>query len=526
MFLKRQRQQLEQSYREKEAALEQAYKEKTRDKLYNLERSYQEKKAALDDRSHHINDEVRNQVSILTQSIASRPYLSGTPTFRALQVYSPDTYSRLFSSLNQSMSIVAPFDISACILSSSGNKYRTTLYSCTCPDFAHRSSPCKHMLRLAAEVCLLLHFDTSDLKSDVSQMLAERSSLSNDISELSSEISAAQQQLTSLRDNLASLEEFLSHTEHNVQSQPWLSALYADYLQFSDDDIVDTLKYKKRPAELTAERANKIINGELREYRIRAKSAEYQLNFYESLFPWLLEFKEIPSADAVSLVSDIDRSENDDGMLIRSGYLSIEEYEQLSVTERNQLALDRYIRSEKSSWQVGIEYERYIGYLCEQEGYSVRYNGAVSGFQDMGRDLILEKGDTVVVVQCKRWAKEKTIHENHVFQLAGSVFEYRHKHPNKTVLGAFVSTVSFSPVAAECGELLGLRLYPNTPFHDYPRIKCNIGKDGEKIYHLPMDQQYDHILIDKPGEFYAATVAEAEAAGFRRAYHWHSQTKE
>ena len=30
----------------------------------------------------------------------------------------------------------------------------------------------------------------------------------------------------------------------------------------------------------------------------------------------------------------------------------------------------------------------------------------------------------------------------------------------------------------------------------YPMIKCNISpKDGEKIYHLPMDQQYDRVVI-------------------------------
>ena len=50
--------------------------------------------------------------------------------------------------------------------------------------------------------------------------------------------------------------------------------------------------------------------------------------------------------------------------------------------------------------------------------------------------------------------------------------------------------------------------------------QCNIGKQGEKIYHLPFDQQYDKILIDKQGEFFAHTVKEAEEKGFRRAFRW------
>lgn len=48
-------------------------------------------------------------------------------------------------------------------------------------------------------------------------------------------------------------------------------------------------------------------------------------------------------------------------------------------------------------------------------------------------------------------------------------------------------------------------------------IKCNVNQ-GNKIYHLPFDQQYDRTQICKPGEFYAYTVKEAVTAGFRRAY--------
>ena len=59
---------------------------------------------------------------------------------------------------------------------------------------------------------------------------------------------------------------------------------------------------------------------------------------------------------------------------------------------------------------------------------------------------------------------------------------------------------------------------------DYPCIKCNINRDTNgvetKIYHLPFDQQYDATMIDKSGEFMATTVAEAENAGFRRAFKW------
>lgn len=53
-------------------------------------------------------------------------------------------------------------------------------------------------------------------------------------------------------------------------------------------------------------------------------------------------------------------------------------------------------------------------------------------------------------------------------------------------------------------------------------VKCNVSKNGEKIYHLPFDQQYDKINIQKGKHCqYVWTVAEAEQLGFRRAYAWH-----
>jgi hypothetical protein len=70
--------------------------------------------------------------------------------------------------------------------------------------------------------------------------------------------------------------------------------------------------------------------------------------------------------------------------------------------------------------------------------------------------------------------------------------------------------------------LLGVRLYERYAFEPYPCIKCNVAHlSGEKIYHLPFDQQYDSTVVDnQSGEFYAMTVAEAEGKGFRRAFRW------
>lgn len=75
-------------------------------------------------------------------------------------------------------------------------------------------------------------------------------------------------------------------------------------------------------------------------------------------------------------------------------YLSKEEYSALTVTERNQLALDRYKNSHsKSKWQIGRDYELYVGYRYNQKGYIVEYFGSEKRLEDMGRDLLHLKAE-------------------------------------------------------------------------------------------------------------------------------------
>ena len=169
------------------------------------------------------------------------------------------------------------------------------------------------------------------------------------------------------------------------------------------------------------------------------------------------------------------------------------------------------------------DYERYIGYLREQAGFRVTYHGIFQGLEDLGRDLLAERDNEIEVIQCKRWALTKTIHEKHIFQLLGTVLAARLEHPDKTVRGTFTTTTTLSDRAREFARLLDIRVEENEPLADYPRIKCNLSRTGERIYHLPFDQQYDTTVITPDtGELGASTVAEAEAAGFRRAWRWRS----
>lgn len=471
-------------------------------RLDAMEESILRRNIELRDREHNLNEQVRIKTIQLAKSIASREYLSTTPVFSAFASNS-FSYDRLLSSLTSDMQISSPFDISATIRSGD-TAYKTSLYHCDCPDYSFRHLPCKHMMRLGLEVGMLVGLDVQSLKE-------ESALLAKDL-----QLNARE------KADIANRRGLLNRLEHTQdQTYPWLAELRADAYEAADAQWVDYLKSKNRPAMQKAAEVDNIIHGELRQARIDAKQAEYQVHFYESLFPWLLDYKELPPVEAFSYVQNDSDAPPEGDAAVANQYLSPQEWAELSDTKRYQLILDRYIARSKTNWEIGIEYERYIGYLCEQRGYSVTYNGARAKLEDMGRDLILRRGNDVILVQCKRWASEKFVHENHVFQLAGSVFEYQYQHPQQSVSGALVTSTSLSEIAERCAGYLGIRVFSGVPFQEYPRIKCNIGRDGSKIYHLPVDQQYDTAIIDNDGEFYASTVAEAEAAGFRRAYRWH-----
>lgn len=333
-------------------------------------------------------------------------------------------------------------------------------------------------------------------------------------------------------------EEILKIAKQKSMGFPWLAEAYAEYYSLKDLKKEKYLENKKYPA-LTAAATVRDIKNEKRKLVKENKIISYKINYFEKLFPWLSELiaededEEMP----VRIEDDIKDDNNEDRV---KNYLTPEEYKSLPSVERNQMALDRYLRNRyKSKWAIGRDYEMYVGYLYEQKGYSIEYKGIIDGFEDLGRDVIAKKSYEVCIIQCKRWAQYKKIHEKHIFQLFGTTMEYwvknfrNHKKPksfeefakflNENKLRPiFFTSTSLSDKAREMANALSVEIIENEPLGEFPRIKCNINNDefGQtKIYHLPMDQQYDKTIIgNRAGEFYAFTVKEAEDAGFRRAF--------
>lgn len=311
---------------------------------------------------------------------------------------------------------------------------------------------------------------------------------------------------------------FYKSSKSNLTAIPYMAQLVADY---------ETIELEKLACKLdwgaNQERAKKVAS--IRELRYKTKmqieeceEAKYQLAYLLQLFPNLQDIIDTEFHDLPSTSFD-DLPEHDSV----KDYLSKDEYISLSESERNQLALNRYIISHrKTKWQIGRDYENYIGYEYSQLGYSVDYYGSRMGLMDLGRDLICTKDGKTLIIQCKYWSQNKQIHENHITQLFGTVTSYciENNIAKRDIKGILVTNITLSAMAKKIADYLRISYVEDFGMGEYPMIKCNINNKNEKIYHLPFDQQYDNTVINKQGEFLAFTVAEAEERGFRRAYKW------
>jgi Restriction endonuclease len=301
-----------------------------------------------------------------------------------------------------------------------------------------------------------------------------------------------------------------------------LAEAWADYeLARGEIDANDLIR-KSHPAYQSAD-VVRAKSKELAAMRKRAKYLEQVVKLHEWHVPWLSELRDLEEEESYAKLASAEGEPTEDPVV---GWLTREEYAALSPQERNQRALDRYWKAKKSKWQIGRDYERYVGYLYEAEGFEVTYYGIEKGLEDLGRDVIARKDHEIIVAQCKRWSSEKVIHEKHVFQLFGTVTAFQIDNSAAQVLGRFVTTTKLSERARAFADRLAILVDEGFAFDEaYPCIKCNVSTtNGERIYHLPFDQMYDATVVHpERGEFYARTVKEAEDAGFRRAFRWREE---
>ena len=363
-------------------------------------------------------------------------------------------------------------------------------------------------------------------------------------------------------DKLESLRKELEEKEHDWEEKvkydksvieylvsektkgfPWLAKAYDEYYKLRDARLSEYLQYKTHPAPKSAE-AVRQISKERREAEKAAREAKYLLDYCMGLAPWLDEYVGMEADELDRVIREIhsawEKKEEEFDEEVKHHFGP--KYENLTSTEKLQRKLDWWWeKPNKTDWQIGREYERYIGHLYENDGWDVYYHGK-KGFEDLGRDLICKKGKKTEIIQCKRWAQEKEIHEKHIYYLFGTTVEYFLEHfgnteplqlaflpdliQNGSVTPKLITTAKVSAKGEQVAKILGV-VIEKTTFEPYPSVKCNVSRrTSEKIYHLPFDQQYDNILIEEERlERYVKTVAEAEALGFRHAFRWKGETE-
>lgn len=312
--------------------------------------------------------------------------------------------------------------------------------------------------------------------------------------------------------------------QSNLSSIPWLAGMISDFITFDLEMEAKKLDWGHNIQRAKKVASIRLIRAEAERRIAEAKEAVYQLEYLRKLFPGI---DDVLATEYDELHFDGKIPDHDPVM----DYVSREEWQQLTEIEKSQLALDRYIASrKKSNWQIGRDYELSVAYEYRQKGYRVDTYGSYMGLEDLGRDLIAKDGATTLIIQCKYWAQFKLIHEKHIYQLYGTAVGYciENNISSEHVKPVFVTNIALSVMAKKVANYLGISVVERHEMIEFPRIKCNIGKDeyGDetRIFHLPMDDQYDRTKIENAGEFYAFTVREAVNAGFRRAFKWHGNS--
>jgi transposase-like protein len=110
--------------------------------------------------------------------------------------------------------------------------------------------------------------------------------------------------------------------------------------------IADFLKTKSHPA---TEKAKKVIEiaEQNRNLKRESRIIKSYIQYYENLFPWLIDYR---NENLEDLLRAPPKNDDTEDPVLR--FVPFSEYEILSEEERNQKALNRYLKSRKTPWQI------------------------------------------------------------------------------------------------------------------------------------------------------------------------------
>ncbi len=168
----------------------------------------------------------------------------------------------------------------------------------------------------------------------------------------------------------------------------------------------------------------------------------------------------------------------------------------------------------------GRQYERYVGYLFEEKGFAVKYNGIRNGREDGGIDLVARAPLKIRLIQCKRW--HVPVNVDVISRLHGAVERFiyeerKGKSPNMrtSIRGVIATTGAIDDAAHEMARHFGIYVMSGLQFERYPAIKAQrITSDGGRFL-LPFTPGYDKMRLDlKSGDCFFSAVRTALFNGF------------
>ena len=123
---------------------------------------------------------------------------------------------------------------------------------------------------------------------------------------------------------------------------PWLAKAYADFCRLQDLRRADYLEHKPHPAPIAADHVREIA-AKRRVAEKLWRVLKYQLEYYESLFPWLVDFKGEDLDEIIRQVmekaSGSHVHEEEDADDPAKHWLTQAEYDALPTAEKFQRAL-------------------------------------------------------------------------------------------------------------------------------------------------------------------------------------------
>ena len=138
-----------------------------------------------------------------------------------------------------------------------------------------------------------------------------------------------------------------------------VAEMYADWETIVYEKAAHFQRTKPHPAIKRAEEI-KELREKTRTHIREFKEMKFKYLFLLDAFPELKQY--VDDAEALAHLADYKdfedfKNERDEVF----DWVSPEEYRNMSEVKRNQLALDRYKNRPKNRWEIGIEYELFIG---------------------------------------------------------------------------------------------------------------------------------------------------------------------